>query len=363
MKRFETLFESIKVGDTILGLKKKNPNETLPDMLGGISMKHIAAIQKSDDPEKYVAETFPDKLNTSRYEFLQIYFNIDDYNKVFQYFNLNDQVYTWDIETIKLLSKRPPNLVNSICDDHYPNVYAVMSFFPDLDRNEYLKGFTLDTIYHVRKFIVTEDITTLQTGYDQEEIKRLMVHLTHLGLLERIGNTDNYFVSNSDSHRPKKRSRIVQNESYTVEEVLKNIFGSFDALRLSVQKRKLFDDLVKKYKLSNNDINIQEVDINERHKNTIYVVFQPIDRFPFKVYRFGTDSLEMKLKNSHKDIEVCLIFPNKHMFLKFHDPHPLLKHISVLSSIYYYLKIMLNTEKVNLSRTFIYNLKITEEKT
>lgn len=358
-KRIENLFKVSKFDNLVLSLNKLNPNETLPDMLGGITMKHIKGIHSSKNPEEYVKEHFPEKINTSRYEMLQLFFNLDDYNKVYQYFNCNPHVFTWDIEAVRVLARRPPNMINSICDETYPNVYSVMSFFPNLDKNECFKGFSPDTIWHVRKYLETEDENELQTSFNPKEVKKLLGHLEHLGLVEKLKDSDIYVaVHNDNSRRPRKRSRLAISGEFTIEEILKNIFPSFEAFDLANKNKNILKKLQREKNVTKITLNINEIVIKPGASNTIFIVFRKTAFYDFECYRFGTDTLERKIREINKNTKVCLVFNTKQSFdMIKRSKHPLLTNVTKLCAIYHYLRIVSGHEQLNLFKAIYFSNK------
>lgn len=361
MKRFHSYFDFEEEHGLIIALKKKEARNILPEMIGGVSRKHIHNIKISENPEEYVLNHFKNRVNSSKYEMLQIYFNLDEYNKVYQYFNLNERVFAWDCEKVKLLARQPPNMVNNICDEYFPNVYAVMSFFPDLDREEYLKGFTLNTIYHVRKYIVTEDINSLSTAYNQSEVTRLFEYLVHLSLMKKISkDTQTYYVLNKQDIRPTKRARVMMKKDCTLSDILKNTFPSFEAIQFMTKNKNMIDKMIQKQAVNTRVVDMIQYTEDIKPNNTsLYVVFSKPEEYNFKCYRYGTDKLENKLKTSFKPLDICLVFKTKFIWNNFKmEKHPCITNITKLEAIYYYMKLTCK----NGIKSFNYSLNINLDK-
>ena len=150
-------------------------------------------LQKTDNPEDYITRKLKHKL-TSKYHKLTVFMNLSIYNKVYQYFNLNKEVFSWDLKTVEKLAKEPPDMVHTITDRIYPEIYAIPSFFPNIDITKYCGEYSLDTIFHVRNFIVAEDKNILKTAMDEQEVDKLLQYLVKVELVKNLKGTNEFVV-------------------------------------------------------------------------------------------------------------------------------------------------------------------------
>lgn len=356
MEKLKTFFDFVKKGDKVVEVKRKDDKMVILDMLGGISRMHFNRIQVSDDPLQYVKDHLPHCINSNRYDLLQIYIYIEEYNKVYKYYNLNEQVFNWDFDRVCVLSKQPPNLITNICDDDYPDIYAVFSFFKNVDKSAITKNYSLDTIYHVRKYVVCEDFNVFDTVMDMNEVYKLLEELRIRGFVKKIPNTDYYIVvKQNDFYRPHKRSRVM--EKFDIFNVLKNIFPSFNALN---QRIKMLDTL----KNMQSDFGIVPLqlelnnDVNDvLDPKVIFIVFRKTSDYNFKTYRYGSDILDDKLRVLSPHSKICFVFNSKYVYLKMmKDKHPFFNDISKMTAVYHHIRLLNeNIKTFKMSKLLIYN--------
>lgn len=347
MENLKYFFDVVRVNDNIVALKRKDANDCIVDMLGGINQKHFKGIVNSEDPLQYVKENMPHCIDSERYDMLQIYIYLEDFNKVFQYYNMNENVFSWNFQKVRQLAKHPPNLIDTICDEDYPDIHAVVSFFPDVPDSDFTNNHDLDSIYTVRKYITTEDVNMLDMALNRDDVMSIFSELVGKGLMRKVA--ENRFVATRKAHakgggRTKKHKVDLSVDSVLM--FLKTIFPSFETMQEKYRHVEQLKQMENDFGICKtpNTIAFEDVgsDVLERSTNpeTVFVVFKRAMDYDFPCYRFGSDSFDNKMRSLKPSTRICLVLSGKYMFLKLQkEEHPYFSKISKLDAIYHTIRL------------------------
>lgn len=188
-------FEGIKVCDVIVGYKP-HENQDWISILPHLPRRQELLLDQAEDKKKYVKEHLWKFIIRS--PSASIFFHLDYYNKVFQYFNMDKRMFGLSVQDAMLYSKQPPDIMELITDSNvFPNVYAIKQTFPDYDF-----PFDIDELFVVRKYFETKDPFELKLGFNEAEQKKIFDKLVSMKKVRKTGGM--FYVPAKESMKRKR---------------------------------------------------------------------------------------------------------------------------------------------------------------
>lgn len=187
-------------GSVVLGFKPKElSRDDIIKLLGSVNMRHSQNLQDEKvNPIEYIKTNLHKRYESN--PVIKFSEHMDVYNLVFRMYDCDPGVYDWPLSLVRERARLPPDPVETIMNSHWANPRAVLRWWKggEMSKEQYTRGFKLDTLATVRDYFVNEDPWILETAIDREEVKALFGVLYKMGYVVMVRG---YFIPKA---KPKK---------------------------------------------------------------------------------------------------------------------------------------------------------------
>jgi len=166
-KNLEREFDVDYATDSLPCGYRNKPGKTIQDFMPKLPVKARLKCLAAADQVQFVVEELSHLID--RYLSLRLFIFCEEYNKVLRCFNFDERVFNFSSDRIRALSTEPPELISTLCDEVYPNVFATAQEFPNSD----FGGANLDNLFEIRSYLQTCDPMHLEFIADPENAQKI----------------------------------------------------------------------------------------------------------------------------------------------------------------------------------------------